>query len=426
MKPKKNELRAFYLLWVTQSMSQLGSTMTGFALTLWLYEKTGSALSTAMLTICTYLPYVLMSIFAGAITDRFDKKKTMLACDTFAAACTVLVLVLYKTDLLCVWHLYAINGVSGLMNTVQQPASEVAYTLVVRKEQYQRISGLQSLSRSLISIGSPLMAAAVYGAAGLGAVIILDLVSFSVAFMTLACAIQIPAVRAGTETEENVLMLAGGGLQFLKENLLILHVILFMAGVNLIASAFDAVLPALVIPRCGNSVLGIVTSCSGIAMVLGSLLVATMKKPRDRVRVIYQTMLFSLGIENFVLALTRNPIWWCAGQVVGWILVPVMSANENVIIRNSVPVDLQGRVYACRNTLQFFTIPIGLALGGFLVDEICEPFMAVQPSSSLPSLLFGSGKGSGAALMMFVLGISGSLFCLTYGRVLKRYRYEEA
>jgi len=419
-------LRDFYLLWVTQSMSQLGSTMTGFALTLWLYEKTGSALSTAMLTICTYLPYVLMSIFAGAITDRFDKKKTMLACDTFAAACTVLVLVLYKTDLLCVWHLYAINGVSGLMNTVQQPASEVAYTLVVRKEQYQRISGLQSLSRSLISIGSPLMAAAVYGAAGLGAVIILDLVSFSVAFMTLACAIQIPAVRAGTETEENVLMLAGGGLQFLKENLLILHVILFMAGVNLIASAFDAVLPALVIPRCGNSVLGIVTSCSGIAMVLGSLLVTIMKKPRDRVRVIYQTMLFSLGIENFVLALTRNPIWWCAGQVVGWILVPVMSANENVIIRNSVPVDLQGRVYACRNTLQFFTIPIGLALGGFLVDEICEPFMAVQPSSSLPTLLFGSGKGSGAALMMFVLGISGSLFCLTYGRVLKRYRYEEA
>ena len=419
-------LRDFYLLWVTQSMSQLGSTMTGFALTLWLYEKTGSALSTAMLTICTYLPYVLMSIFAGAITDRFDKKKTMLASDTFAAACTVLVLVLYKTDLLCVWHLYAINGVSGLMNTVQQPASEVAYTLVVRKEQYQRISGLQSLSRSLISIGSPLMAAAVYGAAGLGAVIILDLVSFSVAFMTLACAIQIPAVRAGTETEENVLMLARRGLQFLKENLLILHVILFMAGVNLIASAFDAVLPALVIPRCGNSVLGIVTSCSGIAMVLGSLLVTIMKKPRDRVRVIYQTMLFSLGIENFVLALTRNPIWWCAGQVVGWILVPVMSANENVIIRNSVPVDLQGRVYACRNTLQFFTIPIGLALGGFLVDEICEPFMAVQPSSSLPSLLFGSGKGSGAALMMFVLGISGSLFCLTYGRVLKRYRYEEA
>lgn len=426
MNKNNSGLRDFYLLWGTQSLSQLGSAITGFALTLWLYEKTGSALSTAMLSICTYAPYVLMSIFAGAVTDRFDKKKTMLACDTFAAFCTVLILVLYKTDLLSVWHLYAVNVVSGLMNTVQQPASEVAYTLVVPKDQYQRTSGLQSLSRSLISIGNPLIAAAVYGMAGLDAVIILDLASFTAAFAVLACFIRIPAVHAGTGTDEKLLNLAGEGLQFLKKNPLVLHVILFMSGVNFIASAFDAVLPALVIPRRGSSVLGIVTSCSGVAMVLGSLLVTIMKNPRDRVKVIYRTMLFSLGIENFVLAFSKNPVWWCAGQIVGWILVPVMGANQNVIMRNSIPVELQGRVYACRNTLQFFTIPIGLASGGFLVDEICEPFMVGQSSTTLPVLLFGSGKGSGAALMMFILGISGTLFCLIYGQRLKRYKYEDA
>ena len=429
MNKNRTELRDFYLLWSTQSLSQLGSAVTGFALTLWLYEKTGSALSTAMLTICTYAPYVLMSIFAGAVTDRFDKKKTMLACDTFAAFCTVLVLVLYKTNLLCVWHLYAVNAVSGLMNTVQQPASEVTYTLIVPKHRYQKISGLQSLSRSLISIGNPLIAAAVYGTAGLDAVILLDVVSFAIAFAALALFIRIPAVRAGSGKNENIITLAGEGLQFLKKNPLVLDVILFMAGVNLIASSFDAVLPALVIPRQGNNVLGIVTSCSGIAMVLGSLLVTVMKKPRDRVKVIYLTMLFSLGIENFVLAFSKSPVWWCVGQVVGWILVPVMSANQNVIMRNSVPVELQGRVYACRNTLQFFTIPIGLALGGFLVDKICEPYMAVQAAKTIPALpvlLFGSGKGSGAALMMFVLGVAGTLFCLAYGQRLKRYKYEEA
>lgn len=426
MNTNKTELRDFYLLWSTQSLSQLGSAVTGFALTLWLYEKTGSALNTATLTICTYAPYVLMSIFAGAVTDRFDKKRTMLACDTFAAFCTVLVLALYKTGLLCVWHLYAVNAVSGLMNTVQQPASEVAYTLIVPKDRYQKVSGLQSLSRSLISIGNPLIAAAVYGIAGLDAVILLDLISFAIAFAALALFIRIPAVRAGNGKDEKILELAGEGLQFLKKNPLVLDVILFMAGVNLIASAFDAVLPALVIPQQGNSVLGIVTSCSGIAMVLGSLLVTIMKKPRDRVKVIYRTMLFSLGIENFMLAFSRNPVWWCAGQVIGWILVPVMSANQNVIMRNSVPVELQGRVYACRNTLQFFTIPIGLALGGFLVDEICEPFMAAQAYGALPVMFFGSGKGSGAALMMFVLGAAGTLFCLIYGQRLKRYKYEEA
>ena len=112
---KKNEvyrLKDFLMLWSTQSISQLGSSMTAFALTLWLYEKTGSSLSTAALTICSYAPYVLMSIFAGALTDRFDKKKTMLVCDVLAVSCTVVILLLFRTNHLMIWHLYALNAVS--------------------------------------------------------------------------------------------------------------------------------------------------------------------------------------------------------------------------------------------------------------------------------------------------------------------------
>lgn len=104
-KDEWHELRDFLILWSTQSVSQLGSSITVFALTLWLYEKTGSSLGTAALTICSYAPYVLMSIFAGALTDRFDKKKTMLGCDVFAAICTILVFVLFRTNCLAVWHL---------------------------------------------------------------------------------------------------------------------------------------------------------------------------------------------------------------------------------------------------------------------------------------------------------------------------------
>lgn len=187
-----HELRDFLLLWSTQSMSQLGSSITAFALTLWLYEETGSSLSTAALTICSYAPYVLMSIFAGALTDRFDKKKAMLSCDLFAAVCTVETLLLFRTGQLRIWHLYLLNGVSGLMNTVQQPASEVAMTLVIPKKHYQRTSGLRNLSRSLISILNPLIATALYALGGLRVVIGVDLGSFAVAFVTLSFFIRIP------------------------------------------------------------------------------------------------------------------------------------------------------------------------------------------------------------------------------------------
>ena len=127
-------------------------------------------------------------------------------------------------------------------------------------------------------------------------------------------------------------------------------------------------------------------------------------------------MLFSMGTENFIMAFSREPFLWCIGQVIGWLLVPVMSTNLEVILRGSIPIELQGRVYACRNTLQFFTIPIGLFFGGI---------MASYGNLSILSTLFGTGKGSGAALMMFILGISGSLICIVNGRKLKKYQYRE-
>jgi len=424
-KKKSESLRDFYVLWITQSLSQLGSAITAFALSLWLYDKTGSALSTAALTICTYAPYVVMSIFAGAVSDKFDKKKTMLVCDTLAAFSTATVLILFKCDCLSVWHLYLINLISGLMNTVQQPASEVAYFKIIPKKYYQKTEGLQSLSRSLVSIGNPVIAGALYGFGGLPAAISVDLLSFGAAFVALAFFIRIPKTEEDRNNKDGVLKMAEEGLGYLKHNPMILYVILFMSGVNFISSAFNAALPAYIIPnaRGGHSVYSIVSSCSGIAMVAGSLIATNMPKPKNRVRVIYLSMLFSLGTENFLLALSRNPVIWCIAQALGWIFVPVMSTNQNVIMKNTIPENLQGRVYACRNTFQFFTIPIGLAFGGFMVDNLCEPLMLRE--NKVLKLLFGSGKGSGAALVLFLLGIAGVLMCFIFGNKLNKFEYSE-
>ena len=90
------EMRGFLVLALTQGFSALGSAMTGYALIVWSYQQEGSALVTALLTVCSYAPYVLMSILAGALTDRWDKKRTLLVCDTLAALTTVAVLVLLK------------------------------------------------------------------------------------------------------------------------------------------------------------------------------------------------------------------------------------------------------------------------------------------------------------------------------------------
>ncbi|MBP3309917.1 MAG: MFS transporter, partial [Ruminococcus sp.] len=161
------ELKSFIILWLTQSLSALGSAMTNFALVIWLYQDSGSALTTSLLTVCSYAPYVLMSIFAGAISDKWNKKAVMLICDSFAAVCTVITLVLMKTGSLAVWHLYVLNALNGLMNSVQSPAADVAVTLLISEKHYQKTSGMRSFSNSLVSILTPVFAAAVMSFAGM-------------------------------------------------------------------------------------------------------------------------------------------------------------------------------------------------------------------------------------------------------------------
>lgn len=428
MKNFIKELKTFLILWSTQSLSQLGSAMTSFALTLWVYEKTGSALQTALLSICFYAPYVLMSIFAGALSDKWNKKKVMLVCDTFAACCTVTIFVLLKADLLRPIHIYFLNAVNGLMNTVQQPAGDVAMTMITPKKYYQKTSGMRSFSNSLVTILNPVLATALFAFAGMEIVICVDLITFTIAFMALLLWVRLPFVSGGdTDKKESVFMAVKEGLKYLREHDLILVLILFLAGVNLVASAFDAVLPAFVLPRDngGEKVLGIVTSCAGIATLIGSFIVTLLPRPKNRIRIIHITMLISLGTENYLLAFSRTPIVWCLAQMIGWLLVPLMSANLDVILRTTIPLDMQGRVYSCRNTLQFFTIPIGTFMGGFMVDRVCEPVMVSASADGLFTMLFGRGKGSGAAMVMFILGVAGTVICLGFGRILKKYEYTD-
>ena len=151
---------------------------------------------------------------SGALSDRWNKKVTMLVCDLFAAGTTAAVFLLLHTGRLAVWHLYALNILNGLMNTVQQPASEVASTLLIPKRHFQRTSGLRSLSSAVNSVLTPIAATAVLGLFGLGAVLALDLLTFALAFCTLLFFIRIPK-SGGDREKEPVLRAAGRGLRYL-------------------------------------------------------------------------------------------------------------------------------------------------------------------------------------------------------------------
>ena len=420
MKEIKNifvECKTFLILWLTQSFSALGSSMTSYALVIWSYESEGKALVTAMLMVCSYAPYVILSIFAGALSDKWNKKKTMLVCDAVAAATTVVVLLLLKTRQLEIWHIYVINFINGLMNTVQSPASDVAITRVLPAKYYQKVGGLRYFSNSVTSILTPIIATAILGLLGMEFVIAFDLLTFMVACLSLLLFIRIPEEKV-EKAKESVISAAKSGIRYLRKNRGIFDLILFLSAINLTASMYSAAFPAMVLSRNGGSqtTLGIVNTVIGVTTLVGSILASFSKEPKSRVRVICNTLLFSMSTENFFLAFGRSAPFWCIGAFCGWIVIPLMSTNLEAILRIKVPVEMQGRVFSCRNTFQFFTIPIGYFLGGILVDQVFEPIMANQSNQSLLVQVFGSGKGSGAAFLFFFLAIMGIVTCLYFRR----------
>lgn len=100
-----NQFKKYIVLWITQSVSQLGSAMTGFALTLWTYTQIHSAMAVSLMTFCNYVPFILVSLFTGAFVDKHSKKAIMLISDSIAAACTIVPKEKVSLRIMCLSHL---------------------------------------------------------------------------------------------------------------------------------------------------------------------------------------------------------------------------------------------------------------------------------------------------------------------------------
>lgn len=399
-----------------QTVSELGTAMTSYALTIWIYEQKGTASSITFLTICSFLPTIFFRFIAGALADRWNKKHIMLCADLIAVFGTVVVLVLYSFSALMVWHLYVINVLLSLMNAFQNPASFVATSLLVPKKYYTRVSGLQSFSGSAISILAPALGSCLLAFGGMTVVLVCDLVSFSVAFLILLIFIKIPEVEHPKEkTNEPFLKSCLEGIHYLWEHSALLRITLFIAIINFLAKlGNDGMIAPFVLGRTNNNqqVLGMVQSAVALGLLAGSILVTLMKPAKNKPKVVFITTAFVFA-GNVVQSLSFLPLVWCIAAFVSYIPAVIMNANLTAIMREHIPLEMQGRVFSAKDTLQNCTIPLGLFLGGILADHVIEPFMTTgSPMQRIFSHFFGSGNGSGIAVIFFGVGILGIVISL--------------
>ena len=410
MKHWYSEWKDFFFLWFGQSISQLGSRMTAFALVLWSYERAQTVTSVALLALCSYLPEMLFTFLGGSVADRVSRKAVMFLSDLTAALGTLALLVVMRAGMLQLWHLYAINLLVGMTNAFQSPASNAALSQIVPPRHYARASGMQSFSAAANTLICPALAAAAMAFGGLEWVLCVDLASFLVGAGMLLALVHIPRTAQAGQTVRGGAM---DGLRFLRrERPALLRLILFFTLVNLLASmSGNGLMPAMILARTGGDELavGTVSSFIGLGTLVGSVLATVLPRPRRPLKLVFSSCAVSFLLCDCLWALGRSVEIWAFAALAGNLPLPLLNANLTTLLRASVPMERQGRVFAAQGSLQFCCIPLGYLMGGLLSDHVAEPFMrAAGPAAQALAPLVGSGAGSGMALLFLLVGLFGA------------------
>jgi MFS transporter, DHA3 family, macrolide efflux protein len=398
-----------------QAISILASSMTGFALSVWVFQQTGSATSLGIMTTAFTLPYVLIIPLAGVLVDRYNRKLMMMISDLGAGVGTLAILVLYASGHLQVWHFYLVNVIIGLGNAFQWPAYSAAITTMVPKEQYGRANGMMSLVQAGPGVVAPLLAGALLPFIGLEGILLIDVATFVMAIGALL-AIEVPPpmqTADGRQSRGSFWNEATFGFQYIFKRPSLLGYVIMLFIANLFLGFPNSVQVPMVLLRTGNSslILGTVETAGAISWTVGSIVMSAWGGPKRRIHGALLGWVIYCLFGNILFGLGSQVEIWVPAILLAGLGSNIGTATSQAILQAKVAPDVQGRVFSARRLLTWFPDTFTPILGGMLADHVMEPAMQSQNwlVSALGGLV-GTGPGSGMALMMIV---SGALTILT-------------
>ncbi len=403
---------AFTIVWFGQVISLMGTAMSGFALTIWAWQFTGSATALALMGFFSFGPTVIFSPIAGALVDRWNKKLVMALSDLAAGLSTIAIFILYSLGHLQIWHMYVAGAFSGFFQAFQWPAYSAAISVMVPKEQYSRSSAMMSLAESGSGIFAPILAGALIGLIGIANILLIDIATFVFAIGVLMV-IYIPPVpvsHEGKASRGSIWQESLFGFKYIwaRPSLLGLQLIFFFG--NLMSTLAGVLIAPMILARTGNNaqMLGIIESVGSAGGIAGGLILSAWGGPKRRVNGVIFGWLFSGLLGMCIYSLNLGVAAWVIGSFCFSFFIPLVNSSNQGIWQSKVPPDLQGRVFSVRRLIAQITAPLAMLISGPLADFVFEPAMRL-PGSTMAStfgFITGTGPGTGMSLILFFSGLT--------------------
>jgi DHA3 family macrolide efflux protein-like MFS transporter len=413
--PRPTLGRRFLTVWFGQTVSAIGSTMSGVGVAVWVYVETGSATWLGLLTALAAIPHFLMGP-ALPMVDRFPRRTVMIAADSVAALGTVVALGLALAGRLEIWHLALAAFIGGIGTALQVPAFQAAIPALVEPDAIGRANGLNQFGPAAGILIGPMLATPLVAWVGITAVLVVDLVTFLVAVVTTICVRFGDLAGERGESDDGSWRAAWGWLRADGRPLVVL--LFAMSIANFCFAFFNIATFALATSVGGTARSGLVFTCGGVAMLVGSVVLGRRGVPDRRGRAITAaTLVAALGC---VVGALRPTLWVVIlGAIVTLAAVPVLSACAATSFHERVPRSMQGRVFGLRTTIARALDPVGAAIAGVVIARVAEPTMTGDGVGALTiGRVIGTGAERGAALVAIAVGVAVAVLAVVQYRLI--------
>lgn len=400
--------RAFLWIWIGQLISVIGSRLSTFAVGIWVLQKTGSTTQYAFIFICMAVPALLLAPFAGALVDRWDRRKVMIAADALAAFTVLGLGVLLYLGRLGLAEIYLAAGLQAIATGFQVPAYMASIPLLVPKEQLARANGMVQTAFAAAQIVGPALAGVLVSTISLYGVLFVDFVTFVAGIIALLI-VDVPRPAAAAEQAPALWHEAAEGWRFVRERDGLLGLLTLFGFTNFLFGIVSILITPMVLAFSNAAGLGMQMSIGGCGLLLGGILMSAWGGPKRRIHGVLASATFA-GLMLAAHGL-RAEIWFVSAMgFLFFISLPIMNASQDSIWQTKVPAALQGRCFAIQRVLSEAAMPVGFCIAGPLADRVFEPLL--MPGGALAGsvgLVIGTGPGRGIALIFIVSGLTMAL-----------------
>ena len=397
-------MKKFLMIWSGELISSIGSGMTAFALSVYVYQTTGSATYVSLITLLAYLPTVLLSPLGGVLADRYDRRLLMIIGDLFSGLGLAYVL----------WNIQAGSdsmlpiciGVTfnAVFVALLEPSFKATITELLTEEEYARASGMVQIAGNAKFLISPALAGILLAVADIRLILLIDIGTFLITVTTVAIVRKSVGKAVKTERQSIGREMRLGFAEINKSKGIRILIIL-MSFVCFFVGILQTLTSPMVLAVSNAETVGIMESLCAVGMLLGSVFIGILGIKKN-----FSTVLCVAGIlSGIFIALTgvnKSIFVTGAGIFLFFLALPFMNTSADVLIRKNIPNELQGRVWGIISLLSQTGTVLAYALSGVLADFVFEPLLADNGilADSIGALI-GTGTGRGIGFMLILSGI---------------------